>query len=77
VVLRGIGEPGVRVFLPVGNGNPFGHYLAVGRGNWSFTPGTPLANATGHVPTPPDPTGKPGPPAASTVDAVAPPAPVI
>ncbi|RTW99351.1 hypothetical protein DZA16_33910, partial [Pseudomonas aeruginosa] len=45
--------------------------------NWSFTPGTPLANGTVIVATATDPTGNTGPQAATTVDAVAPPAPVI
>ncbi|MBH9388252.1 hypothetical protein I5K84_33835, partial [Pseudomonas aeruginosa] len=77
VELSGTAEPGVRVILTDGNGNPIGQTLADGSGNWSFTPGTPLANGTVIVATATDPTGNTGPPAATTVDAVAPPAPVI
>ena len=58
-------------------GNPIGQVTADGSGNWSFTPGTPLANGTVIVATATDPTGNTGPQAATTVDAVAPPAPVI
>ncbi|WP_354693227.1 Ig-like domain-containing protein, partial [Escherichia coli] len=32
--------------LTDGNGNPIGQTLADGSGNWTFTPGTPLANGT-------------------------------
>ncbi|EJB8386556.1 Ig-like domain repeat protein, partial [Pseudomonas aeruginosa] len=60
-----------------GNGNPIGQATADGSGNWSFTPGTPLANGTVIVATATDPTGNTGPQAATTVDAVAPPAPVV
>ena len=77
VELSGTAEPGVRVILTDGNGNPIGQTLADGSGNWSFTPGTPLANGTVIVATATDPTGNTGPQAATTVDAVAPPAPVI
>ncbi len=37
-------EPGATVTLTDGNGNPIGQATADGSGNWSFTPGTPLAN---------------------------------
>ncbi|WP_034036552.1 Ig-like domain-containing protein, partial [Pseudomonas aeruginosa] len=77
VELSGTAEPGVRVILTDGNGNPIGQTLADGSGNWTFTPGTPLANGTVIVATATDPTGNTGPQAATTVDAVAPPAPVI
>ncbi|MCO4014535.1 Ig-like domain repeat protein, partial [Pseudomonas aeruginosa] len=66
-----------KVILTDGNGNPIGETTADGSGNWSFTPGTPLANGTVIVATATDPTGNTGPQAATTVDAVAPPAPVI
>ncbi|MCR7500744.1 Ig-like domain-containing protein, partial [Pseudomonas aeruginosa] len=46
VELSGTAEPGVRVILTDGNGNPIGQTLADGSGNWTFTPGTPLANGT-------------------------------
>ncbi|MBG4584675.1 BapA prefix-like domain-containing protein, partial [Pseudomonas aeruginosa] len=75
--LSGTAEPGATVTLTDGNGNPIGQVTADGSGNWSFTPGTPLANGTVIVATATDPTGNTGPQAATTVDAVAPPAPVI
>ncbi|MCT5016266.1 Ig-like domain-containing protein [Pseudomonas aeruginosa] len=75
--LSGTAEPGATVTLTDGNGNPIGQATADGSGNWSFTPGTPLANGTVIVATATDPTGNTGPQAATTVDAVAPPAPVI
>ncbi|WP_152368549.1 Ig-like domain-containing protein, partial [Pseudomonas aeruginosa] len=75
--LSGTAEPGATVTLTDGNGNPIGQVTADGSGNWSFTPGTPLANGTVIVATASDPTGNTGPQAATTVDAVAPPAPVI
>ncbi|EMF0824347.1 BapA prefix-like domain-containing protein [Pseudomonas aeruginosa] len=75
--LSGTAEPGSSVTLTDGNGNPIGQVTADGSGNWSFTPGTPLANGTVIVATATDPTGNTGPQAATTVDAVAPPAPVI
>ncbi|MGK6669652.1 Ig-like domain-containing protein [Pseudomonas aeruginosa] len=75
--LSGTAEPGATVSLTDGNGNPIGQVTADGSGNWSFTPGTPLANGTVVNATASDPTGNTGPQAATTVDAVAPPAPVI
>ncbi|RUB27954.1 Ig-like domain-containing protein [Pseudomonas aeruginosa] len=77
VVISGTAEAGATVTLTDGNGNPIGQATADGSGNWSFTPGTPLANGTVIVATATDPTGNTGPQAATTVDAVAPPAPVI
>ncbi|MBG4022238.1 Ig-like domain repeat protein, partial [Pseudomonas aeruginosa] len=68
---------GATVTLTDAGGNPIGQVTADGSGNWSFTPGTPLANGTVIVATATDPTGNTGPQAATTVDAVAPPAPVI
>ncbi|WP_043176843.1 Ig-like domain-containing protein, partial [Pseudomonas aeruginosa] len=75
--LSGTAEPGATVTLTDGNGNPIGQVTADGSGNWSFTPGTPLANGTVIVATATDPTGNTGPQGSATVDAVAPPAPVI
>ncbi|WP_423368655.1 Ig-like domain-containing protein [Pseudomonas aeruginosa] len=77
VVISGTAEAGATVTLTDGGGNPIGQVTADGSGNWSFTPGTPLANGTVIVATATDPTGNTGPQAATTVDAVAPPAPVI
>uniref|UniRef100_UPI003D269EB5 Ig-like domain-containing protein n=1 Tax=Pseudomonas aeruginosa TaxID=287 RepID=UPI003D269EB5 len=75
--LSGTAEPGATVTLTDGNGNPIGQVTADGSGNWSFTPGTPLANGTVIVATATDPTGNTGPQAATTVDSVAPAAPVV
>ncbi|WP_121238408.1 Ig-like domain-containing protein, partial [Pseudomonas aeruginosa] len=77
VVISGTAEAGATVTLTDAGGNPIGQVTADGSGNWSFTPGTPLANGTVIVATATDPTGNTGAPASTTVDAVAPPAPVI
>ncbi|MCS9035797.1 Ig-like domain-containing protein [Pseudomonas aeruginosa] len=77
VVISGTAEAGATVTLTDAGGNPIGQVTADGSGNWSFTPGTPLANGTVIIATASDPTGNTGPQAATTVDAVAPPAPVI
>ncbi|WP_121377977.1 Ig-like domain-containing protein [Pseudomonas aeruginosa] len=77
VVISGTAEAGATVTLTDGSGNPIGQVTADGSGNWSFTPATPLANGTVVNATATDPTGNTGPQAATTVDAVAPPAPVI
>ncbi|MBG7502710.1 BapA prefix-like domain-containing protein [Pseudomonas aeruginosa] len=77
VVISGTAEAGATVTLTDAGGNPIGQVTADGSGNWSFTPGTPLANGTVIVAAATDPTGNTGPQAATTVDAVAPPAPVI
>ncbi|WP_121401648.1 Ig-like domain-containing protein [Pseudomonas aeruginosa] len=77
VVISGTAEAGATVTLTDGSGNPIGQVTADGSGNWSFTPATPLADGTVIVATATDPTGNTGPQAGTTVDAVAPPAPVI
>ncbi|MBG5010310.1 BapA prefix-like domain-containing protein [Pseudomonas aeruginosa] len=77
VVISGTAEAGATVTLTDAGGNPIGQVTADGSGNWSFTPGTPLANGTVVNATASDPTGNTGAPAGTTVDAVAPPAPVI
>ncbi|MCT0564801.1 Ig-like domain-containing protein [Pseudomonas aeruginosa] len=77
VVISGTAEAGATVTLTDAGGNPIGQVTADGSGNWSFTPGTPLANGTVIVATATDPTGNTGPQAATTVDAVAPAAPVV
>ncbi|HBO3972148.1 TPA: BapA prefix-like domain-containing protein [Pseudomonas aeruginosa] len=77
IVISGTAEAGATVTLTDGGGNPIGQVTADGSGNWSFTPGTPLANGTVIVATATDPTGNTGPQAATTVDSVAPPAPVV
>ncbi|EOU9558684.1 Ig-like domain-containing protein, partial [Pseudomonas aeruginosa] len=77
VVISGTAEAGATVTLTDAGGNPIGQVTADGSGNWSFTPGTPLANGTVIVATATDPTGNTSGPASVTVDAIAPPAPVI
>ncbi|MEX5333275.1 Ig-like domain-containing protein [Pseudomonas paraeruginosa] len=77
VEFSGTAEPGVRVILTDSNGNPVGQTLADGSGNWSFTPGTPLADGTVVNAVAQDPAGNTSGPASTTVDAVAPPTPVI
>ncbi|MBG5198189.1 BapA prefix-like domain-containing protein [Pseudomonas aeruginosa] len=77
VVISGTAEAGATVTLTDAGGNPIGQVTADGSGNWSFTPGTPLANGTVVNATASDPTGNTGPQAGTTVDSVAPAAPVI
>ncbi|HBN9710133.1 Ig-like domain repeat protein [Pseudomonas aeruginosa] len=77
VELSGTAEPGVRVILTDGNGNPIGQTLADGSGNWTFTPSTPLANGTVVNAVAQDPAGNTSGPASTTVDTVAPATPVI
>ncbi|MBD4503210.1 hypothetical protein GUG79_18905, partial [Xanthomonas citri pv. citri] len=77
VVISGTAEAGATVILTDGNGNPIGQVTADGSGNWSFTPGTPLANGTVVNAVAQDPAGNTSGPASVTVDAIAPPAPVI
>ncbi|HBO1955807.1 TPA: BapA prefix-like domain-containing protein, partial [Pseudomonas aeruginosa] len=64
--LSGTAEPGATVTLTDGNGNPIGQVTADGSGNWSFTPGTPLANGTVVNATASDPTGNTSAPASTT-----------
>uniref|UniRef100_UPI003BA2F8DE Ig-like domain-containing protein n=1 Tax=Pseudomonas asiatica TaxID=2219225 RepID=UPI003BA2F8DE len=75
--ISGTAEAGATVTLTDGSGNPIGQVTADGSGNWSFTPGSPLANGTVIIATATDPTGNTGPQASTTVDSVAPAAPVV
>ncbi|MEF0569356.1 Ig-like domain-containing protein, partial [Pseudomonas aeruginosa] len=75
--LSGTAEPGATVTLTDGNGNPIGQVTADGSGNWSFTPGTPLSNGTVVNAVAQDAAGNTSGPASTTVDSVAPAAPVI
>ncbi|MBG4778251.1 Ig-like domain repeat protein, partial [Pseudomonas aeruginosa] len=77
VELSGTAEPGVRVILTDGNGNPIGQTLADGSGNWTFTPGTPLAIGTVITAVAEDAAGNARGPASTTVDSVAPSAPLL
>ncbi|HHW1846372.1 TPA: Ig-like domain-containing protein, partial [Pseudomonas aeruginosa] len=76
-VIAGTAEAGATVILTDGNGNPIGQATADGSGNWTFTPSTPLANGTVINAVAQDPAGNTSGPASVTVDAIAPPAPVI
>lgn len=64
VVISGTRRAGAAVTLTDAGGNPMGQVTADGGGNWSFTPGTPLANGTVIDATATDPTGNTGPQAA-------------
>ncbi|WP_034082645.1 Ig-like domain-containing protein, partial [Pseudomonas aeruginosa] len=75
--ISGTAEAGAKVILTDGNGNPIGETTADGNGNWSFTPGTSLADGTVVNAVAQDPTGNTGPQGSTTVDAVAPPNPVV
>ncbi len=76
-VIAGTAEAGATVILTDGNGNPIGQVTADGSGNWSFTPGTPLSNGTVVNAVAQDAAGNTSGPASTTVDSVAPAAPVI
>ncbi|VFT07679.1 Surface adhesion protein, putative [Pseudomonas aeruginosa] len=69
---RRYAEAGATVILTDGGGNPIGQATADGSGNWSFTPGTPLANGTVINAVAQDPAGNTSGPTSTTVDAVAP-----
>ncbi|MCN0200335.1 Ig-like domain-containing protein, partial [Pseudomonas aeruginosa] len=75
--ISGTAEAGATVILTAGGGNPIGQATADGSGNWTFTPSTPLANGTVINAVAQDPAGNTSGPASVTVDAIAPPAPVI
>ncbi len=75
--ISGTAEAGAKVILTDGNGNPLGETTADGSGNWSFTPGTPLANGTVINAVAQDPAGNTSGPASVTVDAIAPAAPIV
>ncbi|MBH1838031.1 hypothetical protein I5T88_19405, partial [Stenotrophomonas maltophilia] len=76
-VISGTAEAGATVILTDGSGNPIGQAIADGSGNWSFTPGAPLPDGTVINAVAQDAAGNNSGPATTTVDAVAPPAPVI
>ncbi|HHN2814042.1 TPA: Ig-like domain-containing protein, partial [Pseudomonas aeruginosa] len=75
--ISGTAEAGATVILTDGGGNPIGQATADGSGNWTFTPGTPLANGTVINAVAQDPAGNTSGPASTTVDAVAPATPVV
>ncbi|MEL1679516.1 Ig-like domain-containing protein, partial [Acinetobacter baumannii] len=76
-VISGTADAGNTIIITDGNGNPIGQATADGSGNWTFTPSTPLANGTVINAVAQDPAGNTSGPASVTVDAIAPPAPVI
>ncbi len=76
-ILSGTAEAGAKVILTDGNGGPIGETTADGSGNWSFTPSTPLPNGTVVNAVAQDPAGNTSGPVSTTVDAVAPPTPVV
>ncbi|MEK0335794.1 Ig-like domain-containing protein, partial [Pseudomonas sp. 5FOS] len=71
-MISGTAEPGSTVTLTDGSGNPIGQTTADGNGDWSFTPGTPLANGTVVNATATDSAGNTSGQGSTTVDAVAP-----
>ena len=70
-VIAGTAEAGATVILTDGGGNPIGQATADGSGNWSFTPGTPLANGSVVNAVAQDAAGNTSGPASTTVDSVA------
>ncbi|WP_235376715.1 Ig-like domain-containing protein, partial [Pseudomonas putida] len=75
--ISGTAEAGARVIITDGSGSPIGQTTADGSGNWSFTPGTPLANGVVINAVAQDPAGNVSGPGTTTVDAVPPAAPVV
>ncbi|MGV8796577.1 Ig-like domain-containing protein, partial [Pseudomonas aeruginosa] len=66
-VIAGTAEAGATVILTDGGGNPIGQATADGSGNWSFTPGTPLANGSVVNAVAQDAAGNTSGPASTTV----------
>ncbi|MBO3611148.1 hypothetical protein J5N93_01695, partial [Pseudomonas aeruginosa] len=75
--ISGTAEAGATVILTEGCGNPIGQSTADFIVNWTFTPITPLANGTVINDVAHDTAGNTICTASFTVDAIAPPAPVI
>jgi hypothetical protein len=75
--ISGTAEAGVTIVISDGNGNPIGQTTADANGNWSYTPGSQLPDGTVVNVVAQDAAGNSSPPASTTVDAVAPAAPVI
>ena len=76
-VLTGTAEANATVVLTDGTGAPIGTATADAAGVWSFTPGTALPNGTVVNAVARDAAGNSSGPATTTVDSVAPTAPVI
>jgi hypothetical protein len=75
--VTGSAEAGALLTLTDGNGNPVGQVGVDSKGNWSFTPSSPLPDGTVLLAVAQDAAGNASPQAAATVDATAPSAPVI
>ncbi|MCW0403602.1 Ig-like domain-containing protein [Xanthomonas sacchari] len=76
-VIAGTSEAGATITLTDGNGASIGQAIVDASGNWSFTPATPLADGTVITAVASNAAGTVSPPATTTVDAVAPAAPVL
>ncbi|WP_295942082.1 Ig-like domain-containing protein [uncultured Xanthomonas sp.] len=76
-VIAGTSEAGATITLTDGNGALIGQAIVDASGNWSFTPATPLADGTVITAVASNAAGTVSPPATTTVDAVAPAAPVL
>ncbi|MDV0439043.1 Ig-like domain-containing protein [Xanthomonas sacchari] len=76
-VIAGTSEAGATITLSDGNGAPIGQAVVDAAGNWSFTPATPLPDGTVITAVASNAAGTVSPPATTTVDAVAPAAPVL
>ncbi|WP_106639813.1 Ig-like domain-containing protein [Allosphingosinicella vermicomposti] len=75
--IAGTAEAGATVTVTDGAGNMIGTDVADADGNWSITPTPALADGTVVTATATDAVGNEGPAATASVDAVAPPAPII
>ncbi|KMM77319.1 hypothetical protein ACP93_00205 [Xanthomonas sp. NCPPB 1128] len=76
-IIAGTSEAGATITLTDGNGAPIGQTIVDASGNWSFTPATPLPDGTVITAVASNTAGTVSPPATTTVDAVAPAAPVL
>ena len=75
--ISGTAEAGVTIVISDGNGNPIGQTTADANGNWSYTPDSQLPDGTVVNVVAQDAAGNSSPPASTTIDGVAPAAPVI
>ncbi|MEE4453119.1 Ig-like domain-containing protein [Novosphingobium resinovorum] len=76
-VLSGTAEADALVILVDGDGNDIGQTYADGSGQWSFTPASPLPDSTIARASAQDASGNASGAAATTIDALAPAAPVV
>ncbi|PNU06722.1 Ig-like domain-containing protein [Novosphingobium guangzhouense] len=75
--ISGMAEAGAVIILTDGNGNPIGQTTANANGIWSFTPGNSLQNGTVINAIARDAAGNTSGQVSTTVDSIAPPAPVL